>query len=161
MTDHLHDRDLARLLDGALAESDAVRIALHLDDCPLCATRLATRDPLSRVFANQPDPRTPTQLAARALHLATTPTGPSQVELRVACGLLAAAAMVALSADAVPLSPFRLTVGGAALVKLTTQISGLIASSSVAWIVFFGLGALSLAIAAQLSDQQRAIGDSR
>ena len=62
---------------GALDESEedeAVRVALHLDDCPACAAQAASLDPMAYVFASVDAPDVPTDLAAAVMVAAEAPT---------------------------------------------------------------------------------------
>ncbi len=59
MTRHLSDDLILRFAEGDLGEREAVEAALHIDDCPHCAARVALAEPLAEAFAAMPDPVLP------------------------------------------------------------------------------------------------------
>ncbi|MCB9668065.1 MAG: hypothetical protein H6734_01190 [Alphaproteobacteria bacterium] len=89
---HIDDDLLASFVDGDVGEHTAVQIATHLDDCPLCAARAATLEPLAGVFAHAADPEVPMDLVAAVLAEAARPdpVAPVGREVVVGAAMLAA-----------------------------------------------------------------------
>ncbi len=104
MSSHLHDFQLQAFGRGELNDAEAVSAAMHLDECPQCAARVATLDPFGPVFAQIVAPRAPKDLVARALQAADVPEiveEPVWVEVGLGAVLLVAAAfLVLLGGDA-------------------------------------------------------------
>ncbi|HJN73438.1 MAG TPA: zf-HC2 domain-containing protein [Myxococcota bacterium] len=149
MIQHPSDAHLGSFVRGDLGEADAVAVALHLDDCPRCATRAAGFDPLASAFASCDDPLVPDDLVAAVLAAAAdipigvAPSGvaPSGVapeperariplgELLAAAGLLSAAAMLflmlgeptALAADAALAASAGITAANLVATELSTS----------------------------------------
>ena len=67
MTPHISDAVLHEFVQGTLNDAAAVEVALHLDDCPRCAARAASLEPLHRAFAMVPDVIPPAQLTQNIL----------------------------------------------------------------------------------------------
>ncbi|MCB9680924.1 MAG: hypothetical protein H6733_05580 [Alphaproteobacteria bacterium] len=99
MTPHPDTALLQAFVDGTLGEHTAVHVALHLDDCPLCANQVLQLDPLSQAFASVDDPVVPAALVGDVLAAAATPLAPVPwIELVVGTVLLAAAAASTMAA---------------------------------------------------------------
>lgn len=96
MNQHLDDDLLQDFVDGCVGEHTAVEVALHLDDCPLCATRAATLEPLHGVFARSSEPEVPLDLADTILVAAAEPPARTNVEVLAGLALLASALMLAV-----------------------------------------------------------------
>lgn len=123
---HLSQPVLQNFVQGELSTEQAVDCALHLDDCPDCATRWALAEPLNQVFAAVDDPVVPPDLEAVILErLKQPPTvmdEPPVTELLLSAALLGLAGFIlATLAD-----PLGLLVDAAALAK-----GGFIASSAL------------------------------
>ncbi len=120
---------------GSLDEADeaeAVRIALHLDDCPACAARAAAAEPLAHVFASDDAPAVPADLVAAVLVAVDAPEAPREAprfrhtaEVAVASSLLVAAFALLVLLGA----PGELLVGGLALVGALAATGASLAAS--------------------------------
>ncbi len=91
---HIPDHQLQAFAAGDSAEIPdalAVRIALHVDECPRCATRVAGMDPLATAFAAVHDPLPPRDLSAAILRAADAPEPQPTVEIALGGVLLATA----------------------------------------------------------------------
>jgi len=110
---HPPDSLLAALASGevgSLAEPELVRVALHVDACPACATRATSLDPMAHALASTSEAEVPAGLAAGILAaLAETPSSTRQPHRPVALAacLLGVALALMLSAGA----PGELLVG--------------------------------------------------
>lgn len=126
---------LTAFATGSLDGSDgaeAVRVALHLDDCPACAARAASLEPLAHVFASVDAPAVPADLAAAVLMAADAPEAPRRsprfrhtAEVAVAGSLLCAAFALLVLLGA----PGELIVGGLALVGALAATGASLAAS--------------------------------
>jgi anti-sigma factor RsiW len=103
MTGHLTEAQLHGFTAGTLGEHEAVLVALHLDQCPMCAARAVDLDPLAPAFAASADPAVPTDLAACILAAVDGPgaesaaqTGALNPEVAAGAGLLVGAALLTL-----------------------------------------------------------------
>lgn len=101
MMDHPDESRLLAFLEGEVDETDAVALALHLDACPRCASRLTRLDPLSEAFAAIPEPPIPHDLPRAILTASMRPVGLSTTDLGLVAGLFASASLLALAADPV------------------------------------------------------------
>jgi len=141
MIQHPPDDHLSRFVQGDLDEAGAVAVALHLDDCPRCATRAAALDPMSVAFASCDDPLVPDDLVASVLDAtADIPLGVAAPpperpraraplwELAAAGSLLSAAAMLflvlgeptSLAADAALAASAGITAANLVATELST-----------------------------------------
>lgn len=106
---HLSEPLLQRFVHGEPGDELAVACALHLDDCPDCATRWALQEPLSNAFAACEDPVVPDDLADAILAELRRPASWADdapvLELLLSAGLLATAAVI-LFAFGAPLDLF-------------------------------------------------------
>jgi len=86
---HPSAHELGRFVEGDLTDEVAVSVALHLDDCPACATHVAGLDPLATAFASVDDPPVPGVLLEALLAEARAPAqrGPEPVIAAVLLGL--------------------------------------------------------------------------
>ena len=75
---HPSAHELGRFVEGDLTDDVAVSVALHLDDCPACATHVASLDPLSTAFASVDDPPVPGVLLGLGTALLFLAGGPTQ-----------------------------------------------------------------------------------
>jgi anti-sigma factor RsiW len=73
MSRHLSEELLRLFIEGELDEREAVEAALHIDDCPLCASRAAQAEPLATAFAAMPDPALPEGFEQAVLDLLEAP----------------------------------------------------------------------------------------
>lgn len=78
---HPNQEILSRFSQGELDEEAAVLVALHLDDCPRCASTAARQDPLDLAFAAVEEPAVPAELAEQVLEAASAPirSGPEVI----------------------------------------------------------------------------------
>jgi anti-sigma factor RsiW len=96
MSEHVPNDLLHAFVEGDVEEQLAIHIAEHLDQCPHCATRSATLEPLASAFASCDDPVVPEHLATAVLEeLARQPHGRAVPEVAVGAGLLVLAAALA------------------------------------------------------------------
>ncbi|MBN2799205.1 MAG: hypothetical protein JXX28_08680 [Deltaproteobacteria bacterium] len=129
MSAHLSDVLLTRFAAGELPEGQALDAALHLDDCPQCARRLAALDPLTALLASCPDPLPPEGLSERVFEaMAHQPSRPL-AELGVGALLLLGGA-VALSLQAPAARLVRASVLLDTLSGVGVQLSHSVTSSS-------------------------------
>lgn len=122
MNDHVAPELLAAFVEGELGDHAAALVARHLDDCPACAARAMSADPLTAAL-RIPEPEVPDDLVARVLEAtAPRPAGLARSELLVGASLVAAGLAVAfLHADVSALGG-RLDVLGAALHTASGQL---------------------------------------
>lgn len=95
---------------GSLPEAEIVRAALHIDECPACATKATSLDPMARAFAATSEVEVPPELAAGIVAaLAEAPSSPRHPHrpVALAAALLGVALALMLSAGA----PGELLVG--------------------------------------------------
>ncbi len=74
MNNHLPEDVLLRFVEGDLDEAEAVEVALHIDDCPLCAARAMEAEPLAAAFASIDDPPLPDGFEQAVLAAVDAPT---------------------------------------------------------------------------------------
>lgn len=106
MSQHPPESLIRRFAKGELSESLAVDLALHLDDCPACATQAASMEPLASAFACSDDPELPEDLMDEILDAvsglqvqpALPPTLPKASPLAVRAELLAGASLISVAA---------------------------------------------------------------
>ena len=160
MIQHPSDSHLGRFVQGDLGEADAVAVALHLDDCPRCATRAAGFDPMASAFASCDDPLVPDGLISDVLEAtADIPLGvavqtpeapPVRVpvgELLAAAGLLSAAGMLflvlgeptALAADAALAASAGITAANLVSCELATSMWVLMPMAALAFLLCVGV----------------------
>ena len=156
MIQHPSDVHLSRFVQGDLDEPDAVAVALHLDDCPRCATRAAGFDPLASAFASCDDPLVPDDLISDVLEatadieigVVAPPPERSPVrvpvgELLAGAGLLSAAAMVflvlgeptALAADAALAASAGITAANLVATELSASTWLLMPMAALAFLL--------------------------
>lgn len=128
MNGHVPEDILQAFVDGEVDEQVAIHVAMHLDDCPRCATRAAHLEPLATAFAATDDPTVPDDLLETVLAAALTPQ-PRFPLLEVGLGgaLLAAAAALLL----VGTGPTALVFGAADWVSTLPRLSNLAAQISM------------------------------
>ena len=97
---HVSESLLRAFVAGDLDDDAGVRVALHLDECPACATRAATSEPLAHAFATVPDPPTPQDLVPRVLAEASRAPRTLSPEVLVGTSLLTGAALLAVLTEA-------------------------------------------------------------
>lgn len=61
---HLSEAQVRALVEGALSDGEAEVLALHLDECPRCAARVAAADPLRPALIAAPTAAPPADLLA-------------------------------------------------------------------------------------------------
>ncbi len=106
MSQHPPDSLIKRFAEGDLSESLAVDLAMHMDECPVCATRAATLEPMALAFASDEDPELPEGLMAEVLlavselqvHPVLPPTLPGAMSVGPRAELLAGASLVSAAA---------------------------------------------------------------
>jgi anti-sigma factor RsiW len=96
MSRHLSEELLHRFIEGDLGEAEAVETALHIDDCPLCASRAARAEPLAAAFAAMPDPPLPEGFEREVLDLVERPEqAPARPQVPwLGIGMILSAAML-------------------------------------------------------------------
>jgi anti-sigma factor RsiW len=94
MSRHVTDDLLRSFVDADVGEEMAVHIADHLDECPACATRAASLEPLATAFAAMEDPEPPPDLAASVLAAVQEPERLPIMEIGLGAGLLLSAALL-------------------------------------------------------------------
>ncbi len=152
MTSELHvPEDLLRAFAEADLDSQvAVHIATHLDQCPQCATRAVSLDPLAQAFAAMPDPVVPTDLVAAIVEEASSPEPGLGWEIVVGSSLLAAAALLAVFLGDPTALMSRSAVIGSAMITAAGHLSSQAAVTSIGFAVAvllsvgLGLGAARL-----------------
>jgi len=95
MSQHVPSDLLAAFVDGDVGEHVAVHIAQHIDDCPGCATKAASLEPLAPAFASMDDPPVPDDLADQIVRRLQAREGAPTLELLIGGGLMTAAALLA------------------------------------------------------------------
>jgi len=144
MNGHPPDELLGRFAGGDLTADEAVRVALHLDDCPLCAGRAVALDPLAPAFASVDDPPVPEDLEDAVLAAASRPLGGVVSPWPVAAALLAAAAaLLVVGGD-----PAGLVASGGHLAG-AVQVAGSLVGARLPSPALLGAGAV-LALASCL-----------
>lgn len=102
MSRHIPDKRLRAFTLGDVGDEEAMRIAMHLDECPHCAERTVALEPLSLAFAAVAEPEVPAGLIEQIVY-ATAQDHRRRIpvfELAIGAGLLAAAcALVLLGSD--------------------------------------------------------------
>jgi anti-sigma factor RsiW len=106
MMQHPPESLIKRFAEGELSESLAVDLAMHLDDCPACATQAATLEPLALAFASSDDPVLPDDLMLEILGAvselqvqpALPPTLPKAMPIGPRAELLAGASLFSVAA---------------------------------------------------------------
>ena len=106
MSQHPPESLIKRFAEGELSESLAVDLAMHLDDCPACATQAATLEPMASVFASSDDPDLPDDLMGEIMEAvselqvqpALPPTLPRAMPLGARAELLAGASLISIAA---------------------------------------------------------------
>jgi anti-sigma factor RsiW len=96
MSGHVPDDLLASFVDGDVDDQVATHIAEHLDECPACATRAATMEPLASAFAAIDDPEPPTGLIEAVLAEVEHPARGPSTEFVIGAILLTAAGVLAI-----------------------------------------------------------------
>ncbi len=86
--DHISDRLLARFVAGRVDEAEAVRVAVHVDECALCCGRAARAELLSQVLDAAPVPVAPLDLVASVLREAERPEPAPVAEVAIGVALL-------------------------------------------------------------------------
>lgn len=112
MNAHVPDLDLQRFSAGEVDDHDAVRIAVHLDDCPRCAARVAAFDPLFDAFDAVADVPVSEALVEHILHAVALDLDRRVPTLEIAIGaglLVAACTLVLLGSDPVGIAARTLT----------------------------------------------------
>ena len=137
---HVDDERLVAFVNGTLADDAAALVALHLDDCPACAARAATEEPLAVAFASVDDPVVPRGIAAEAVRLAAT-APPRRV--RWLEGLLAAPREVAAQRSAFPAE----LVVGSMLIAAATALAWLGGEPTSAGLRFARVGRVAWDVA--------------
>jgi hypothetical protein len=143
---HLSQPVLQRFVHGDLGDELAVACALHLDDCPECATRWALHEPLSLAFAACEDPEVPDDLAEAILAELRLPASwvdeAPVLELLLSAGFLTAAAVI-LFAFGAPLDLFTdAAVATAGLFRAMTLLLQQALALSAWWMPPLALGGL-------------------
>jgi anti-sigma factor RsiW len=118
MNQHVPEDLLSAFVDGDVGEQVAVHIAEHLDECPACATRAASHEPLHPAFASVRDPVPPPGLAAAVLKNASEPDRLPARELVFGATLLLAACGLLVVAE----GPIRLVAEVATLMNAATAL---------------------------------------
>src|SRR6188768_4324948 len=105
MTRHVEDIVLRSFVAGDVDEGTAIEVALHLDECPACTSRVDALDPLLASLSALPDPVPPLDLVQAVLaqvEAAEAPARASRLEILVGALLLTGAAgLAALFGDPV------------------------------------------------------------
>ena len=123
---HPDDTVLMAFVMGDLATDEAVPVALHLDECPHCAARVAGLDPLTHAFAAVDDPVLPEGLVEAILEHDVLAQNPRdgvhdlRQEPLVAVALMAASTLLFLALG----QPAEVV----ASVVSTAQLAGTVAS---------------------------------
>jgi len=103
MTRHVEDTVLQAFLAGNVSEDTAVEVALHLDECPACTSRVDALDPFLASLAALPDPVPPIDLLPAVLARVEAEAAPAPVSrFEIALGALlltGAAGLAALFGD--------------------------------------------------------------
>ena len=134
--------ELDRFLLGEVPETDAVRIAVHIDECVACASAATAADPLAAAFASVDDPLVPNGLAEDVHEALRRPptVGP---EPAVAGMLLVAAAAVFVALG----SPTGMVADGLVAARAIGTALGAVASRLGDPTPYWTIGALMLLIA--------------
>lgn len=106
MIQHPPESLIKRFAEGELSESLAVDLAMHLDECPACATQAATLEPLALAFASSDDPELPEDLMGEILEAvselqvqpALPPTLPESMPVGARAELVAGASLISVAA---------------------------------------------------------------
>ncbi|MFT5586592.1 MAG: hypothetical protein ACI9VR_004191 [Cognaticolwellia sp.] len=106
MSQHPPDSLIKRFAEGELSEALAVDLAIHMDGCPVCASRAASLEPMASVFASDDDPELPEDLMAEILGAvselqvqpALPPTLPRSMPVGPRAELLAGASLISAAA---------------------------------------------------------------
>jgi predicted anti-sigma-YlaC factor YlaD len=97
---HVPEDLLLAFVECEVDEQLALHIATHLDECPMCATRAASMEPLAAVFAAVEDPVVPEFLVQAILREARQTQRSPAVAFAVGTCLLAVAViLLALGTD--------------------------------------------------------------
>lgn len=96
MSEHIPEARLQAFVACELDTEQAVSVAMHLDECPMCSARAAAAEPLAAAFARVADPEVPDDLALCVLEAARQPEPFPWTEVAIGGSLLAAAALLAV-----------------------------------------------------------------
>lgn len=104
--DHIPESLLARFVAGRVDDAEAVRVAVHVDECALCCGRAARSEFLSQVLEAAPTPMAPLDLVAAVLREADRPEPAPVAEVAIGVGLLLLAVVLMGAGE----DPVRLAV---------------------------------------------------
>ncbi|MFK7930522.1 MAG: anti-sigma factor [Myxococcota bacterium] len=132
MSMHVPEPLIRQFSRGDVDSDEAVRIAIHLDECPRCAAKAAAFEPLSFAFEAMDDPAMPDDLIEQVLLATQADTRRRLPALELAIGfalLSIATVMVVLGSD-----PIGVALRG---LRSLPQLSAFISHASLSFPALF------------------------